>query len=100
MIHNLKSRMEKMKELINTFSKDLEEIKEKQTEMNNTGTEIKNTLEGINIRKTETKEWISKLEGRMVEIIAEEQNKEIRMKKIEDVSEISGKILNTSTFEL
>lgn len=34
-----------MKELINTFSKDLEEIKEKQTEMNNTATEIKNTLE-------------------------------------------------------
>ena len=42
--------MEKMKELINTFSKDLEEIKEKQTEMNNTATEIKNTLEGINSR--------------------------------------------------
>ena len=91
--------MEKMKELINTFSKDLEEIKKKQTEMNNTATEIKNTLEGIYSRKTETEEWISKLEDRMVEITAEEQNKEIR-KKIEDVSEISGKILNTSTFEL
>ena len=99
MIHNLKSRMEKMKELINTFSKDLEEIKKKQTEMNNTATEIKNTLEGIYSRKTETEEWISKLEDRMVEITAEEQNKEIR-NKIEDVSEISGKILNTSTFEL
>ena len=92
--------MEKMKELINTFSKDLEEIKEKQTEMNNTATEIKNTLEGINSRKPETKEWISKLEDRMVEITAEEQNEEIRMKKTEDVSEIYGKILNTSTFEL
>ena len=91
--------MEKMKELINTFSKDLEEIKKKQTEMNNTATEIKNTLEGIYSRKTETEEWISKLEDRMVEITAEEQNKEIR-NKIEDVSEISGKILNTSTFEL
>ena len=88
-----------MKELINTFSKDLEEIKKKQTEMNNTATEIKNTLEGIYSRKTETEEWISKLEDRMVEITAEEQNKEIR-NKIEDVSEISGKILNTSTFEL
>ena len=54
MIHNLKSRMEKMKELINTFSKDLEEIKKKQTEMNNPATEIKNTLEGIYSRKTET----------------------------------------------
>ena len=82
MIHNLKSRMEKMKELINTFSKDLEEIKKKQTEMNSTATEIKNTLEGIYSRKTETEEWISKLEDRMVEITAEEQNKEIRNKTI------------------
>ena len=91
--------MEKMQDSLNTFSKDLEEIKKKQTEMNNTATEIKNTLEGIYSRKTETEEWISKLEDRMVEITAEEQNKEIR-NKIEDVSEISGKILNTSTFEL
>ena len=40
--------------------------------MNSTATEIKNTLEGINSRITETEEWISKLEDRMVEIIAEE----------------------------
>ena len=67
---------------------------------NNTITEIKNTLKGIISRVTEAYKQISKLEDIMVEIIAEEQNKEIRMKKIEDVSEISGKILNTSTFEL
>ena len=67
--------------------------------MNNTITEAKNTLEGTISRITEPEEWISKLEDRMVEITAEEQNKEIR-NKIEDVSEISGKILNTSTFEL
>ena len=32
-----------------TFNKDLEELKSKQTVINNTITEIKNTLEGINI---------------------------------------------------
>ena len=42
MIPNLESRMEKMQESINIFNKDLEEIKNKQT--NNTITEIKNTL--------------------------------------------------------
>ena len=42
MIQNLESRMEKMQESINIFNKDLEEIKNKQT--NNTITEIKNTL--------------------------------------------------------
>ena len=39
------------------FNKDLEEIKSKQTMMNNTITEIKNTLEGINSRITEAEEW-------------------------------------------
>ena len=44
--------------------------------MNNTITEIKNTLEGINSRKTEAEEWKSDLEDRMVEFTAVEQNKE------------------------
>ena len=45
MIKNLEHKMEKMQESIN---KDLKELKNKHT--NNTSTEIKNTLEGINIR--------------------------------------------------
>ena len=52
--------------------------------MNNTITEIKNSLEGINSRITEAEEWISELEDKMVEITAREQNKEKRMKRIED----------------
>ena len=36
--------------------------------MNNVITEIKNTLEGINTRITETEEQISELEDKMVEI--------------------------------
>ena len=80
--------MEKMKELINTFSKDLEEIKKKQTEMNNPATEIKNTLEGIYSRKTETEEWISKLEDRMVEITKAEQNKEKRITRKDSLRDL------------
>ena len=41
MIPNLRNRMEKIQE---TFNKDLEELKSKQTMMNNTITDIKNTL--------------------------------------------------------
>ena len=49
MIQNLRNRMEKIQE---TFNKDLEELKSKQTMMNNTINEIKNSLEGINSRIT------------------------------------------------
>ena len=44
MIQNLGNRMEKIQE---TFNKHLEELKRKQTMMNNTINEIKNSLEGI-----------------------------------------------------
>ena len=52
--------------------------------MNNTITEMKNTLEGINSRITEAEERISDLEDRMVEITAVKQNKEKRIKRSED----------------
>ena len=52
--------------------------------MNNTITEMKITLEGINSRITEAGEWISDLEDRMVEFTASEQNKEKRMQRNED----------------
>ena len=47
--------------------KDLEELKNEQTEMNN-------TLEGIHSRITKAEEWINDQEDRMVEITASEQN--------------------------
>ena len=81
MIQNFINTMEKIQE---TFNKDLEELKSKQTVMNNTKTEIKDTLEGINSRITEAEERISDLEDKMVEITVREQNKEKRMKRIED----------------
>ena len=45
---------------------------------------MKNTLEGMNNTITEAEEQISELEDKMLEITAEEQNKEKRMKRIED----------------
>ena len=50
--------------------------------MNNTITEMKNTLEGISSRIAEAEEQISDLEDRMVEFTAVE-NKEKRMKRNE-----------------
>ena len=49
MLKNLENKMERMQESVN---KDLEELKNKHTETNNT-TEMKNTLEGINSRISE-----------------------------------------------
>ena len=53
-------------------------------EANHTIIEIKNTLEGINSRISETEEQISELEDKMVEITSEEQNKVKRMKRAEE----------------
>ena len=50
----------------------------------NTINEIKNSLEGINSRIIEAEEQISDLENKIVEISATDQNKEKRMKRIED----------------
>ena len=62
MIQDLRNRMEIMQEM---FTKDLEELKNKQTEINN-------TLEGIDSRITEAEEWISDMEDRMVITVTEQ----------------------------
>ena len=56
------------------FTKDLQELKDKQREMNN-------TLEGIHSRITEAEAQINDLEDRMVGLIATEQSIEKRMKR-------------------
>ena len=83
--------MEKMQEM---FIKDLEELKNKETEMHN-------TLEGINSRITEAEERISELEDRMMEITSKEQNKG-KMKRTEDSLKAlwNSIILNAPTLEL
>ena len=55
MIQNVGNRMEKTQE---TFKKDLEELKSKQTMMNNTINEIKNSLEYISSRITDAEKRI------------------------------------------
>ena len=65
MIPNLGTGMENIQE---PFNKDLEELKSKQTMMNNTINEIKNALEGINSRITEAEERLSDLEDKIVEL--------------------------------
>ena len=71
-----------------------------QSVMNNTITKMKNTVEGNNSRLLEAEEWISKLEDRVVEITAREQNKEKRMKRNRNSLRDLWDNLNTLTFEL
>ena len=77
-IKNLENKMEKLQKSIN---KHPEELKNKHTATNNTNTEIKNTLEGINIWSRRMNLWA---EEKMVEITSEEQNKVKTMKRTED----------------
>ena len=77
MIQDLGERMEaKIEKMQEMFTEDLEEVKNKQTEMNN-------RLEGINSRITEAEKRINDLEDRMVEITATEHNAGKKKKKNE-----------------
>ena len=96
MIQNLGNKMEKIQE---TFNKGLEELKSKQTMMNNTINESKNSLEGINSRITDAEPRISDLKDKIVKITTLDQNKEKRMKELRTVSETS-RTLNAPTCEL
>ena len=81
MIKSFEKKMEKIQDQINKY---LKELKSKHTEIHITTTELKNSLEGINSRICETEEQISDLEGKMVGVTSEEQNKVKRMKRTED----------------
>ena len=65
------AKIENMQEL---FTNNLEELKNKQTEKNN-------TLEGNHSRIIEAEEWINGLQDRMLEITAIEQNIEKNKQK-------------------
>ena len=83
--------MEKMQEM---FIKDLEELKNKETEMHN-------TLEGIKSRITEAEERITDLEDRMVEISVAGQNTEKEnggKKKKNCLRDIWNNILHTNIY--
>ena len=73
-----------MEKIQDPFKKERGELKRKQTMMNNTINEITYSLEGINSRITVAEERINDLEDKILEITTAEQNKEKRMKRIED----------------
>ena len=58
------------------FNKDPEKIKNRQSVMNDTITEIKSPLKGTINKITEVKERISEMEDRMLEITEAHQKKE------------------------
>ena len=62
-------------ELQEMFNKELRDLRNQQTKMNNTIPDMANALEGINSRITEAEEWISEVEDWVVEITTTEKNK-------------------------
>ena len=67
-----------------TLTKEIQDIKLKQEEMQNIITKIKNSLEATNSRIQEAEEQISEVEDRLVEITDVEQKREKRLKTNEE----------------
>uniref|UniRef100_A0A8D1I9L4 L1 transposable element RRM domain-containing protein n=1 Tax=Sus scrofa TaxID=9823 RepID=A0A8D1I9L4_PIG len=74
----------KMDNLQETLTKEIQDIKYKQEEMQNTATEIKNSLEAASSRIQEAEKPISEVEDRLVEITDAEQKREKRLKTNEE----------------
>ena len=74
----------KMDNLQETMSKEIQDRKLKQEEMQNTRNEVKNSLEAANSRIQEAEEGISKVEDRLEEITDAEQKREKRLKTNEE----------------
>ena len=71
MIQDLGKKMvTQIEKLWEMFNEELENLKNKQTNMDRTIFEMKNTLGEINSRIMEAEEWIGDMEDTMVEIIA------------------------------
>ena len=81
MMHDMGNKLEaKMDNSQETLSKEIQDIKLKQEEMQNTITEKRNSLEAANSRIQEAEEQIGEVEDRLVEITDAEQKR----KKIEN----------------
>ena len=79
--NKLEANIDKLQE---TLSKEIQDLRVKQAEMQNKICEIKNSLEASNSRTQEAEERISKVEARQVEITDAEQKREKRLKRNED----------------
>ena len=85
MMQDIGNKLEaKMDNLQETLTKETQDIKLKQEEMQNTITEITNSLEAANSRIQEAEEQINEVEDRLVEIMDAEQKREKRLKKNEE----------------
>ena len=85
MMQDIGNKLEaKMDNLQETLSKEIQDIKLKQEEMQNTITEIKNSLETANSSRMQEAEQISEVEDRLVEITDVEQKREKRLKRNEE----------------
>ena len=85
MIQDLGNKLEaKTDKLQDTTNKEIVDLKIKKGEMQNTISEIKNSLEATNSIIQEAEERISEVEDRLVEITDTEQKREKRMKINED----------------
>uniref|UniRef100_A0A8D0SMJ0 L1 transposable element RRM domain-containing protein n=1 Tax=Sus scrofa TaxID=9823 RepID=A0A8D0SMJ0_PIG len=85
MMQDIGNKLEaKMDNLQETLSKEIQDIKLKQEEMQNIITELKNSLEAANSRIQEAEERISEVEDRLVEITDAEQKREKRLKPNEE----------------
>ena len=81
MIQDTGNKLEaKTDNLQQTLSEEIQDLKLKQAEMQNTITEIKKSLEAVNSRIQEAKERISEVEDRLVKITDVEQKREKRLK--------------------
>ena len=84
--HKLEAKMDNLEE---TLTKEIQGIKLKQEEMQNTITERKNSLEAANSKIQEAEEWISEVEDSLVETTDAEQKREKRLKtNVERLREI------------
>ena len=85
MMQDIGNKLEaKMDNLQQTLTKEIQDIKLKQEEMQNTITETKNSLEAANSRIQEAEERISAVEDILVEITDAEQKREKRLKTNEE----------------
>ena len=81
MMQDIGNKLEaKNDNLQETLSKEIQELKLKQKEMQNTITEIKNSLEAVNSRIQEAEEWINEVKDRLVGITDAEQKREERLR--------------------
>ena len=101
MMQDIGNKLEaKMDNLQETLSKEIQDIKLKQEEMQHTITEIKYSLEAANSRIQEAEEWISEVEDRLGEITDGEKKRGKRFKTNEESLSLQEKDFRLSILKM